>query len=321
MIDTLALHCKDLQPVVIVDPVVLELWGKPLAEMLGAKLIVAPKEKSRKAKELIEDQLFEWKMGKDTVLIAVGGGTTTDLVGFVASTYLRGVALILVPTTLLAMVDASVGGKTAIDTPFGKNLLGSFYPPKAVVVDLKTLDTLPKSEIEAGLVEVKKLALVYKASLIDRLGRLEELVFLAIKTKQEIVAKDPMDLGIRRILNFGHTIGHGLEAVSNYQMSHGDAVAIGCVVEAHLSMQLGYLSMKDFEKIQSLFAKGILPSGYALEPFLEAMLLDKKNKKGEIRFVLLDTIGHAIEFDGAYCRSVGVQELTTTLDWMESYFG
>lgn len=257
------------------------------------------------------DKLFKLGADRNTTLIALGGGATTDLVGFVASIYMRGLALILVPTTLLAIVDASIGGKTAIDTPFGKNLIGTFYEPKAIFVDLDTLKTLPEKERFNGLAEITKMALIYDPSIM---GDIEK----AIEAKMKIVAQDPLDQGLRRILNFGHTIGHALEAVSDYEMAHGEAVVLGCLAESHLSMRLGYLSEGDFDQIQALYPPLKLPQGYTRTKFLQALSHDKKKASGAIRFVLIDRIGHALPFDGAYCRAVSLSELEPTLDWMEN---
>lgn len=261
------------------------------------------------------DALFRAGVGKDGTLIALGGGATTDLVGFIASIYMRGLSLILIPTTLLAIVDASIGGKTAVDTPFGKNLLGTIYPPKAVFADLDTLKTLPEKERFNGLAEILKMGLIYDRMIWEE----REPILQAIQAKISIVEQDPTDKGVRRILNFGHTIGHALEAVADYTIPHGMAVALGCVVESHLSMRLNYLSPLDFASIQARYHSFFLrlPKEYNRSRFLEALSRDKKNVAGKIRFVLIDQIGHAIPFDGDYCRAVSLEELEDTLNWME----
>ncbi|MBS0629914.1 MAG: 3-phosphoshikimate 1-carboxyvinyltransferase [Verrucomicrobia bacterium] len=306
--------CKQLdgRKILIADEALKELYAIPLAEKIGAQLLTIPngeKAKTLSTAQSLLHALFELGADRKTTLIALGGGSTTDLVGFVASIYMRGVPLILVPTTLLAIVDASIGGKTAVDTAFGKNLIGTYYEPKAIFADLDTLKTLPEKERLNGKAEITKMQLIYGTS-----ADIEQ----TIKAKIEIVAQDPRDQGIRRILNFGHTIGHALEAASDYEIPHGEAVALGCLAESHLSMRLGYLSKGDFEKIQTLYGPLKLPQGYTRTKFLQALTHDKKKADGQIRFVLIDRIGHALPFDGAYCRPVSLSELEPTLDWMEN---
>jgi 3-dehydroquinate synthase len=315
--------CHPLRMVIIADHAMKAL-GEKLARTVGADLFTIPsgeKSKTRKAKEDLENELLKAKCGRDTMLIALGGGVTTDLVGFVASTYLRGVPLILIPTTVLAMVDASIGGKTGVDTSFGKNLVGSFYPPKAIIADLETLKTLPQKEEENGLSEILKMGLIADASIWENPDCSEESIRRAIKGKIAIIETDPHDQGLRRILNFGHTIGHALERISNYDISHGEAVAIGCLAEAHLSLSLGYLSPKEFERVLQWKASVHLPKTYQRKDVWNRMAVDKKKAGELIRFVLIDRIGHAMPFDGEYCRPVNEQELAPTLDWMEDSYG
>jgi 3-dehydroquinate synthase len=256
-------------------------------------------------------------------------------VGFVASTYLRGVPLISIPTTLLAMVDASIGGKTAINTSFGKNLLGSFYHPETILIDTRVLSSLPEKQWLNGLAESLKMGLISDSFLWDLLEKnhkngkvfLSEndpsLIVRAIEDKMNIVEQDPKELGIRKILNFGHTIGHGLESLSSYEMSHGQAVALGCLVEAFLSKELGYLQNKDFERIYALYSTFSLslPKNYTREALLKALSHDKKRTLEKVRFVLIDRVGHALPFEGAYCRPVSKEELESTLNWMERTYG
>jgi 3-dehydroquinate synthase len=237
---------------------------------------------------------------------------------------MRGIPLILIPTTLLAMVDAAVGGKTGVDTSYGKNLIGTFYYPKAIFADLDLLQTLPEKEWFNGLAEILKMGLIRDPviwEMAQKNRKDPDLILKATQGKIDVVEQDPIEQGMRRILNFGHTIGHALETVSHYEMSHGEAVAIGCVVEAHLSMRLGYLSEKDFEQIQEMYSHWPLklPRGYTQSKLLQAMSHDKKKAKGEIRFVLINKIGHAISFEGAYCRTVTLKQLESTLDWMENW--
>lgn len=315
--------------VLLVDAAIAATHGARLQKDLGYDMISVPsgeKHKTRETKQNLEDELFQRKVGRDTLLVAVGGGVTTDLVAFLASTYMRGVPLALIPTSLLAMVDAAIGGKTGVNTPFGKNTVGSFYLPKAIFIDLSFLKTLPEKERENGLSEILKYGLIAKETIWAKASHWKtELPFLiraSIQCKIEVVEKDLEEkLGLRRILNFGHTIGHALETVSQYQMPHGEAVALGCVAEAHLSMRLGYLSEKEFAQIVAVYRRLALkwPEAYSHAQFFSAMAHDKKSLHGEVRFVLIDKIGHAIPFDGAYCRPVTQNELEPTLAWMETW--
>lgn len=319
--------CKKLgnKIAVITDETLKNLYGIDLSQKLDAQLFTIPsgeKCKTRKVKEQIENALLKANYGRDTVLIALGGGATTDLVGFIASTYLRGIPLILLPTSLLAMIDASIGGKTAINTPQGKNLIGTFYPPKIVICDSQTLQTLPEKEKLNGLAEILKIGLTSDSSIWNFQGEDNELILKAIKKKIEIIEQDPFEKGVRRVLNFGHTIGHALETATHYTMAHGQAVWLGCIAESYLSHILGYLSLSDFHKIlkQPLLSAFKWPSCH-LKQISKALLFDKKKELGKIRFVLIDQIGHTVPFEGAYCSPVDPEALAATLSWMKDHYG
>jgi 3-dehydroquinate synthase len=310
--------------VVVADFSVKELYGDAICAQLNGLLFAVPPIKSKETWESIHEKLFQEGCGRDTLLVALGGGVICDVVGFAAATFMRGIPLVLIPTTLLAIVDAAIGGKTAIDTPLGKNLIGSLYHPKAVIADLDTLKTLPKEEWIQGLAEILKIGLVFNPSIWDLAQKdleNEELIYQAVQGKMDVVARDPTELGLRRILNFGHTIGHGLEKIGN--MPHGKAVALGCLAESFLSMQLGYLSSQDFEKIQVPYRNFSLklPKNYSREKLFQMMQHDKKKENGKIRFVLIDKIGSAVPFEGAYCRPVAEKELQETLQWLEDFYG
>lgn len=318
--------------VIVAAPAVAKLYGVTLASHCKANLIIMPDSsahKTRAMKEWLENKLFAQKYGRDTVMIALGGGEIVDLVGFVASTYLRGVPLILVPTTLLAIVDAAIGGKTGIDTPHGKNLLGSYYPPKAIVSDLDTLRSLPEAEWKNGLTEILKAALIADASLWelcnwDWRANLIPLVQKAAQVKIDTIVHDPCEKGLRRILNFGHTVAHALEATSGYAIAHGEAVAVGLMAESYLSLRLGLLKTSDFEdiaaKIEGFGFPLELPSNYDPRTFLEAMKYDKKTAKGTVRFTLLEKIGKAAPFNGEYCSPVAREDIWDMTRWMEEQF-
>jgi 3-dehydroquinate synthase len=312
--------------VIVASVEVQDLYAKKLAKEISAELFTIPsgeKTKSLSAAFHLIEELSKIGAGKDTTLIAMGGGVTTDLSAFVASIYMRGIPLVLIPTTLLGCVDAAIGGKTAIDTRFGKNLIGTFYLPLAVFADLDTLQTLPEKEWMNGLAEILKMGLI-QDPVIWELAKKDikdpNLIVRAIEGKMAIVEKDPKDQGIRRILNFGHTIGHAIEAVAQYEMAHGEAVALGCLAESHLSMRLGYLAPKDLEEIQTMYHRFSwkLPSAYRRDLLLSALLHDKKKVGGTPRFVLIDRIGHAIPFEGAYVKEVSFDELEASLNWIEN---
>ena len=321
-----ALHkvCSKQRTILIADDNIQELYAVDLANKIQAELLVIPsgeRAKSQEVKQNLIDELFKRGCGRDTLLIACGGGVTTDLVGFVASVYMRGLPLMLIPTTLLCMVDACIGGKTAINTSHGKNLLGTLYYPQAIFADLDTLQTLPKKEWFNGFAEIWKMGLIYDSLIWEKTRIDPELILQAIEAKVEIVSQDPTEQSLRRILNFGHTIGHALEVISDYEMAHGVAVALGCAVEAHLSMQLGYLSQEDFVQIEKRFSSFSLqlPKTYTRNKLLAALYHDKKKALGQIRFVLIDKIGHALAFQGDYCRVVTQNALEPTLTWMEKW--
>lgn len=303
--------------------------GHILSSFLNAPLLPihsGESAKTKETKEMLEEKLFALGCDKKTTLIALGGGTITDLVGFVASEFLRGISLILIPTTLLAMVDAAIGGKTGINTSFGKNLIGSIYHPKAIFIDCAILEALPENLFLNGFAEVLKLGLIYDASIFKIAKKDihdERLIKKSILGKISVIEKDPSSKSLRNILNFGHTIAHGLEKVSNYKLSHGLAVAIGSLVEAHLSMSLGFLSQKEFEEIEEFYQlfKATIPSSYEREAFLNALSFDKKNSNGNLNFVLMEKIGKAKKFDGNYLKMVTKETLAATLDFMEKKYG
>jgi len=259
---------------------------------------------------LIFDELLGQEADRRTVLYALGGGVVGDMTGFAAACYMRGVPFVQVPTTLLAQVDSSVGGKTAVNHPLGKNMIGAFYQPRQVVCDLAVLDTLPDREMSAGLAEVIK----YGASIdVDFLGWLENhvddlrardraalahAVKRCCEIKAHVVGADEKEAGLREILNFGHTFGHAIEAGMGYgAWLHGEGVGCGMVMAAELSARLGLIAPAFARRIESLVARAGLPvrgpASLAPERYLELMRVDKKAQGGDIRFVLLDGEGHA----------------------------
>lgn len=258
-------------------------------------------------------QLLECGLDRQGTIVALGGGVTGDVAGFVAATYLRGVDFVQCPTTLLAMVDASVGGKTGVDLPQGKNLVGAFKQPTAVLADIDTLRTLPAAEFAAGMAEVIKHGLIQDPGLfasIEQEGaryrnaspaRLQSLVSLAIQVKRDVVQADPFEQGRRALLNLGHTFGHALEQVSQYQISHGQAVAMGLVAAADLSVRLGYCPEALPARLRPVLAQVELPTQIpaGLEPaaIYRAMFTDKKKQANRLRFILLRDVGRAFIAD------------------------
>lgn len=240
-------------------------------------------------------------------IVALGGGVVGDVAGFVAATYMRGIDFVQVPTTLLAQVDASVGGKTAVNHPRGKNLIGAFHQPRLVLADVATLVSLSPREYRSGLAEVVKAGLIRDAAFFGYLERewlsllrlekatLSAAVRRSVEIKAEVVQADEKETGLRAILNFGHTVGHALEAATAYRrFTHGEAVAIGMVIEGQIAVELGLLAAADLERARGLLAKLGLPvdaQGVPFDSVYEAMKLDKKVKDGKIRFALLDGIG------------------------------
>jgi 3-dehydroquinate synthase len=305
---------------IITDSNVAPHFARPAARSLGKAsfepvLIVVPAGETAKSLKTVHrcyDQLATHRLERKSFIVALGGGVVGDLAGFVAATYLRGIAFVQVPTTLLAQVDSSVGGKVGVNLKAGKNLVGAFYQPRLVLCDLDTLRTLPNREFCAGLAEVIKYGIICDTRLFAQLerdlpkllrrepGTLADIVARCCRIKAEVVGKDETESGLRAILNFGHSIGHGLEAISNYgKYLHGEAIAIGQTAAAKLSEKLLGLAANDVARITKLFQRAKLPTHVRLSPaqrrcLFAAMRLDKKVSGGELRFVLAQRIGKAV---------------------------
>jgi len=256
--------------------------------------------------------LAESKVTRTDCVVGIGGGAATDLAGFAAATWLRGVPVVLVPTTLLGMVDAAVGGKTAIDIAAGKNLVGAFYPPAGVLADLATLDTLPRADYVAGLAEVIKTGFIADGEILrlvseDPAGaatasgpRTRELVERAVAVKARVVAADLRESGLREILNYGHTLAHAIEKLERYAFRHGDAVAIGMVFAAEVGRLSGHLAERDVAWHRELLSSVGLPVSYRADAWAalrETMSLDKKTRGARLRMVVLDGIGNPVIFE------------------------
>ena len=296
-----------------VAPLFLEQLAVALArEGVEVLRIILPDGEDHKDWQTLNavfDALLGKRRGRDTTLVALGGGVIGDLTGFAAATYQRGVHYIQIPTTLLAQVDSSVGGKTAINHPLGKNMIGAFHQPRLVLADMDTLKTLPERELRSGLAEVIKHGLIRDAAFfnwleanIERLlsrdaEALARAVLRSVEIKADIVAQDERESGLRRVLNFGHTFGHAIETALGYGVwLHGEAIAAGMVMAADLSRQLGYLSDADTARIRSLLQRAGLPTaakGITPARVQQLMSVDKKVKDGRIHFVLLERLGAA----------------------------
>jgi 3-dehydroquinate synthase len=302
--------------VIIADTNVKKLYAGILEEGLAdagfnvTVLEIRPGEENKTLKSAgrLYDELNEAHAERITPVVALGGGVTGDLAGFVAATYMRGVPYIQVPTSLLAMVDSSIGGKTAVDHGRLKNIIGAFYQPRLVVADIDTLKTLPAVELSNGMGEVIKHAAIsdkeFFTYLETNMGKalaldaevLEYLVNRNVRIKAAVVEQDEKETGLRQVLNCGHTIGHAVEVVSNFKLKHGQAVAVGMVAEAKISQRMGVLDSAAVERLKKLIQKAGLPAtipGLDARKIMQAMTHDKKVKQGRLTFALLKSIGEA----------------------------
>jgi 3-dehydroquinate synthase len=312
----LGTHCA-----IITDTNVGKYFAKSVFNSLARArffptLITIPSGETAKSLKCVQycyDQLAEQRLERKSFIVALGGGVVGDLAGFVAATYLRGVALVQMPTTLLAQVDSSVGGKTGVNLQAGKNLVGAFYQPQLVLCDLETLKTLPDREFRAGLAEVIKYGIICDANLFVRLERdlpkilkrdpetLSPIIARCCEIKAEVISQDETESGLRAILNFGHTIGHAIENSVGYgKFLHGEAISIGQIAAAKLSEKVLGLPQRDVERIENLFQHAGLPTHIKFnskqrQKLFAAMKLDKKVSDGEIKFVLAKKIGR-VEF-------------------------
>jgi len=266
------------------------------------KIITLPDGEEYKTMEYINyalDRMFDAKYDRNSVIIAFGGGVIGDMSGFAASIFLRGIEFIQIPTTLLSMVDSSVGGKTGINNKYGKNLIGAFYQPEIVYIDTRFLSTLPQREFSAGMAEVIKMAVMFDKEYFENLENeslnLEEIIKRSVELKAWVVNQDEKEKGIRSVLNYGHTFGHVIENLTNYKTYlHGEAVAIGMVMANELSIELGFLSNNEAARIKKLLQKHSLPTTFNIkdpEEFYEHFFADKKTLDNKIKFIIPKKIG------------------------------
>lgn len=308
----------------------LEAWlraGLAAMPRLEARLSFPPGEpsKTRATWSRLSDEMLARDLDRDTAVLAVGGGVVGDLAGFAAATYQRGVPLIQAPTTLLAQGDSAVGGKTAINHPLGKNMIGAFHQPSLVVSDISTLKTLPDRELSSGLAEVIKYGLIRDLAFLEWLeanldallardaAALSEAIERSCRIKAEIVGRDERESGLRALLNLGHTFGHAIETGLGYgAWLHGEAVAAGMVMAADLSARLGWLRPEEVARVTRLLARAGLPvqgpAGLDEERFLALMAVDKKVQDGKLRLILLRALG-----EGVICDDVAPELLRATL--------
>ncbi|HUL50285.1 MAG TPA: 3-dehydroquinate synthase [Gemmatimonadales bacterium] len=307
--------CRAARYAVISDATVAALYGASVLARfadasLSAELFEFPPgedQKTRATWSMLSDRMLARNFGRDAAVIALGGGVVGDVAGFVAATYLRGIPYVQIPTTLLAMLDSSIGGKTGVDVPAGKNLIGAFHQPRLVVADLDVLGSLPAAQLVAGLAEAVKHGVIADREYFEFLEQahddvrartakpLEHAVTRSIEIKSEIVAQDERESGRRAILNFGHTVAHAIEANANFSLLHGEAVAMGMVHEARLAEMLGIAPRGTAQRVRALVAQCGLPlerpRESSIDDLLRIMQLDKKARAGSVRFALPRAIG------------------------------
>ncbi|WP_067175802.1 3-dehydroquinate synthase [Microtetraspora niveoalba] len=300
-----------VRTVAVIHPASLPEISRPVCGVLesaGYEVVALPVPDGEQAKSVhvaaeLWSSLGRYGVTRSDAVVGVGGGATTDLAGFVAATWLRGIQVVQVPTTLLAMVDAAVGGKTGINTPEGKNLVGSFHPPKGVLCDLATLVTVPREDYVAGLAEIIKGGFIADPEILRLIeddpagactpegGHTRELIERKVQVKADVVGADLRESGLREILNYGHTLAHAIERVEDYHIRHGEAVAIGLVYAAELSRLDGRIGSDIVERTRSILTSVGLPTAYRREawPALrDHMRVDKKSRGARLRFVVLD---------------------------------
>ena len=322
----------------ITDDTVEELYGKGLYERLKsagykAEMFVIPsgeKSKTRQMKEFLEDSMLAKEFRRDCAVIALGGGVVTDLAGFTAGTFARGVPFLNYATTLLAAADASVGGKTAVDTPLATNLIGMFNQPKKVYIDIATWKTLPKEQLSSGLAETIKHGCLGDKELFEFLEKNIDKVFECdpqvcefisqrnCKVKYTVVMQDERESGLREVLNLGHTVGRAVETVSDYKLLHGQAVSIGLCAQARLGERLGYISKENVIRVESLCQRAQLPVKIPeyvdKSELLDKLYTDKKVRDGKLRFVFQKQIGEMMCFgENEYGKQISREQIADVL--------
>jgi 3-dehydroquinate synthase len=307
------LHAGD-RVILVTHPRLKQLYGNSLLKSLkeaglSPELVEAPEgeeSKSLAQASVLYNEFSRLQVERITPVLALGGGVIGDLAGFVAATYMRGIPLVQAPTTLLAQVDSSIGGKTAVNQATLKNIIGVFYQPRMVIADISALRTLPDNEMVNGMAEIIKYGVIRDEVLFsllenqaDSLMRrdesfLEEIVYRCASIKAGVTEKDEKDTGLRNILNFGHTVGHAVEAVSDFGVSHGNAVAMGMIAAARISLKMGIFSESEYNRLKSVIIRYGLPvevAGWPVQDLMQAMQHDKKRAGGRLRMVLVRKMG------------------------------
>ncbi|MBI5073636.1 MAG: 3-dehydroquinate synthase [Nitrospirae bacterium] len=322
---------------IISNPTVYDLYGKTLAASLSGsgfeimEIILPDGEeyKNLASVERIYEQLLKMRFDRRSVLIALGGGVIGDITGYAASTYMRGIDFIQVPTTLLAQVDSSVGGKTGVNHALGKNMIGTFWQPRLVWVDISTLHTLSRRNFLAGMAEIIKYGIIWDSAFFDFLEKKREtllslnpddlihIIRRSCEIKADVVSRDERESGLRAILNFGHTIGHAIETATGYTtFLHGEAIAIGMHVEATIAHEIGLIGSEEVSRIQHLLKTfGLpteIPADIDLAAIFGAMKLDKKTVSGDVKFILPDKIGR-VKIQGNIPEKAVQQAVNKTL--------
>lgn len=324
---------------VVTDSIVDDLYGRDIYNRIvsagfKADLFVIPegeKSKTREMKEFLEDSMLEKGYRRDCAVIAVGGGVITDLAGFTAGTFGRGVPFVNYATTLLAAADASVGGKTAVDTPLATNLIGLFNQPEKVYIDIDTWKTLPAEQISSGLAETIKHGCLGDAELFEYLEKNVERVFAGdtevceyiaehnCRVKYQVVMKDERESGLREVLNLGHTVGRAIETVSDYKLYHGEAVSIGMVAQAKLGVKYGFVTDNECERVIKLLERAGLPVSIPeyidKEALVKKLYTDKKVRDGKLRFVFQKGIGNVMQFgDNNFAKEIAEPEIAEIIE-------
>lgn len=303
---------------VVSNPTVFSLYGQTVVASLEASgfyvstCILSDGEQYKNLESIQEiyDKAIENRLERSATMVALGGGVIGDMTGFAAATWLRGINFVQVPTTLLAMVDSSIGGKTGVNHPKGKNLIGAFYQPQFVLIDPQVLQSLPKREFRAGMAEVIKYGVIWDGTFFNQMEAssgldciesispelLETILKLSCQAKADVVGKDEKEAGLRAILNYGHTIGHAVESLTGYtQVIHGEAVGIGMVAAGQIAAELGMWTHQETERQNNIIAKAALPTqlpqGLDIEAIIDALQVDKKVQAGKVRFILPTQIG------------------------------
>lgn len=309
---------------IVSNPKIFACYGQTVTAALEDKrftvtsclLPAGERYKTLKSVQKIYDCALKNRLERSSTIVALGGGVIGDMAGFAAATWLRGINVVQVPTSLLAMVDASIGGKTGVNYPQGKNLIGAFYQPRLVVIDPEVLQTLPHREFRAAMAEVIKYGVIWDAALFEQLEqqeRLDQLCYLApgllsdilsrsCQAKVDVVTKDEKEAGLRAILNYGHTIGHAIESLGKYrQFNHGEGVALGMVAAGQIALELGFWDQQSAQRQLALIKKaGLptqLPNAFKISEIVAALQTDKKVQSGQVRFILPTQIGVAIISD------------------------